>query len=177
MKYKTVVIDPPWPSEFIVLKRRPNQTKMPYKTMTIPEIEAFPINDYADDACNLFVWTTQTWLKDTFKILDSWGFKYHCTITWNKLNGLSLFGFTRMTEFIVFAYRGKITVKQRGKFIPTQIKEAQGNHSEKPQTFYNILVRNTPEPRIDIFSRKKHFGFTSWGNEAENPTTLEAFTN
>jgi N6-adenosine-specific RNA methylase IME4 len=177
MKYKTVVIDPPWPSSFIVLKRRPNQKQMPYKTMTLEEIKNFPINDYADSDCNLFIWTTHTWLKHTFEIIEAWGFKYHCCITWDKTNGLSLFGFTRQTEFVIFAYRGKITVNQKGKFIPTQITESQGKHSQKPQIFYQILLRNTPAPRIDIFSRKKHFGFDSFGNEAENPTTLEAFTD
>ena len=45
------------------------------------------------------------------------------------------------------------------------------------QIFYDMLLRNTPEPRIDIFSRKKHFGFDSYGNQAENPVTLEAWSN
>lgn len=167
MKYKTIVIDPPWPVDFIRLKRRPNQIKMPYQVMTIDEIIGFPIDEYAADNCDLFMWTTHTYIQDAFRILKCWGFKYHCILTWDKTNGLSLMGFTRRTEFLIYAYKGKMGINQRGNFIPTIFKSKQTKHSEKPSSFYQLIRPNTQEPRIDIFGRKQHEGFTPWGNQIE----------
>ena len=168
MKYRTIVIDPPWPVDFIKMKRRPNKTEMPYKLMSIEEIEHFAINSFTADECDLFLWTTHTYLPYCFDIIRKWGFKYHCLITWDKTNGYSLCGFTRKTEFVVYAYKGKMGVNQRGSYIPTLFKSPQTKHSEKPSSFYELIRPNTQEPRIDIFSRKRHEGFQSWGDELES---------
>jgi len=156
---------------------RPNQIEMPYKTMTEEEILNFPINDYADNECNLFMWTTHTFLPQALIIIKAWGFKYHVCLTWDKTNGRPLCGFKRKTEFCIYAYKGKITVNQRGEFIPTLFREKLREHSRKPDSFYEILRSNTPEPRIDIFARYRHFGFDSYGDQVQNniqlPITLQ----
>ena len=38
MKYKVIVVDPPWPIKKLRRRRRPNQKSMDYKTMTLDEI-------------------------------------------------------------------------------------------------------------------------------------------
>lgn len=140
---------------------------MPYPILSIDKIKELPIKQMAADDCNLFLWTTHKFLPDCFGILEAWGFEYHVLLTWDKTNGRSLFGFNRRTEFVVYAHRGKITVNQRGKFIDTIFVEKLREHSRKPDIFYDILRTNTPEPRIDIFSREKREGFDQWGNETE----------
>ena len=88
-------------------------------------------------------------------------------------------GFKRMTEFVVYSYRGKITVKQRGKYIKTLIEEIPDifdekltAHSSKPIKFYRILEKNTPEPRLEIFARHKRAGWDVFGNEVESDIQL-----
>mgnify|MGYP001565495908 FL=1 len=166
-KYNTIVIDPPWPMEFMQLDMRSNQVEMPYPVMSIDEIKAFPIKEIANDDCNLFLWTTHKFIPVSFEILNTWGFEYHVCLTWDKTNGRSLFGFNRRTEFVLYAHKGKITVNQRGHFIDTIFTEKLREHSRKPDIFYQILKNNTPEPRIDIFSREKRDGFNQWGNEED----------
>src|SRR3990167_8711439 len=167
-KYSTIVVDPPWPVEFMNLDMRPNQIEMPYKTMSIEEIKQWSvIKDIANEDCNLFLWTTHTYLPVALEIVKEWGFKYHVLLTWDKTNGRSLFGFNRRTEFVIFAYKGHITVNQRGKFIDTIFTEKLREHSRKPDIFYSMLLNNTPAPRIDIFSREKREGFDQWGNEVD----------
>ena len=41
----------------------------------------------------------------------------------------------------------------------------RAGHSVKPDVFYALLRRVSPEPRLDMFSRREIEGFTGWGNE------------
>ena len=40
-------------------------------------------------------------------------------------------------------------------------------HSRKPEEFYETVRRVTAGPRLDVFSREKHNGFTQYGNETD----------
>lgn len=181
-KYKTIVMDVPWPIEPMILKKY--QLSVPYKTMSLVEIGNLPINELADENCVLFFWTTHTFLPDSFPLLEKWGFKYYVCMTWDKVSGLTHQGFFRVTEFVLVAYKGKLTktVKQIGKAIPCLFRESKGRHSEKPEKFDNIVRRSTFEPRLDMFARKKKLGFDSFGNDAElekplQLQPLEVFSN
>lgn len=182
MKYKTIVIDPPWKLDSLPKKYGKSRgSKMPdwdkrYDIMSNDELFNFSINNFAAKEADLFMWVTHTTLPLGLDIVKSWGFKYHCLLTWDKERGLTRFGFHRRTEFVIYAYRGKMGMEQKGKSMNTIFKILYTKHSEKPNLFYQMLCRHTKEPRIDIFARKKHFGFDSWGNQVEEPDTLEAFT-
>lgn len=169
MKYKTVVIDPPWRITTTGPNSKPMhgkiQRRLRYETMSDKEIEKFPINDFASLECNLFVWTTHKKLPFAVNLIKKWGFKYYSTFTWIKNSGLTMQGIFRNSEFVVFGYRGKYDIPFTGKAMPTAFNGKTGEHSEKPIEFYDIIKRKTQSPRIDLFARKKHVGFTPWGNE------------
>ncbi len=172
MKYKTIVIDPPWPVNTTFSKQWASlghgiTSPVDYKTMNIKEIESFPINDFMDEDCNLFIWTTHHHLFDAYKILESWGLKYHCCMTWDKIDGICVYGFQKRTEFVLFGYRGKFSLDFNKKFIPTVFREKRRQHSRKPDKFYDLIRTLTPEPRIDIFAREKRLGFDVHGDQAE----------
>lgn len=173
-KYQTILADPPWKMEFVKLKIRPNQVQMPYPMMTVKQICDLGIllRPLENDKCNLFLWTTHTYLPAALKVIEAWGFKYHCCLTWNKTNGRPCCGFKRDTEFVLYAYRGGISVNQRGHFIHTLFTEKLTKHSTKPEIFYKILESNTPEPRLELFARRKRIGWDCWGNEVESDIQL-----
>jgi len=179
-KYKTIVIDPPWDlvpvSNFCNNVHFKFKESLPYKTMTNEELCNFPINCFADNECQLFLWVTQATLPFGFKLIKAWGFKYHCLLTWDKTKGITMWGFNRRTEYIIFAFKGKIEIKQKNTSISTFFRERSTQHSVKPKIFYDMLLRSTPAPRIDIFARKKHFGFDAWGNNVDNTPTLETYS-
>ena len=79
-----------------------------YKTLSVDEIKELPINELSNNSCSLFLWTTHTFLPQCFDIIHSWGFKYHCCITWDKGHGLCHLGFYRKTEFCLYAFKGKM---------------------------------------------------------------------
>ena len=163
-KYRTIVVDPPYPINKIQRKVRPNQKEMDYQTMSLEEIKNFPIDNFTDDNCWIFLWSINKYLKDGFDILNKWNFKFQRLLTWDKKNGMCLFGFHHRTEFVLVGYRGKVNIYPKQKAIPTIFQERGTRHSRKPDSFFDLL-QTMPSPRISIFERYERNGFDIWGNE------------
>jgi N6-adenosine-specific RNA methylase IME4 len=177
-KYQTIVIDPPWNLSSVGTTHRLKfklSKSLPYPTMSDNDIKDFPIDEFAAEDCGIFMWVTHATLPLGLDIIKKWVFKYHCLLTWDKTLGVVIHGFNRRTEMVIYAYRGKFQIKDRGVSIPTFFREIRTVHSRKPRIFYDILLKNTPVPRIDIFARKKHYGFDAWGNEVDDSVTLDSF--
>jgi len=165
-KYRTIVVDPPWPIEKILCKVRPNQIVMDYPTMTIEEIKALPISNLAmDDGCHLYLWTIQKYLPISFEVLRGWGFTYIFTMIWHKKGGFQPFNLPQYNcEFVLFGKKGSLPFLETKDFF-TCFEGERRQHSRKPQGFYDLVSRVSPEPRLDYFSREEKKGFTSYGNE------------
>lgn len=173
-RFRTVVVDPPWDSAIIgytatgrLGRRVPwYNPKMPYDTMSVSDIASLPIPSILADDAVVFCWTTSRFLSEAFGIIDAWGLQYAFTMAWVKQKGPQ---FPKMpcfnTEFCVVGRKNKVIwtdTKQfrTGNFWPSV------RHSEKPEGFYDLLRRVTPEPRLDVFGRRSIPGFHSWGHEA-----------
>ncbi len=165
-KYRTIVIDPPWPIGKILREVRPNQLDLDYPTMTLEEIEALPVPELAyEDGCHIYLWTTHKYLPRAFKVLDAWGANYECLLTWVKNVGTTPFSWMYSTEHCLFARIGNLPLLKLGKRLDFQAKVRE--HSRKPDEFYNLVKEVSPEPRIDMFSREKREGFAQYGNELD----------
>ena len=173
-KYKTVVVDPPWPLAPIGLKTGGLTTcnAIDYQMMSLKEIQEFPIAAALDDDALIFCWTVNKYIPDTYQIVESWGCRYAFTMTWVKGGGVQ----TPVTpcfnaEWCIVGRKGS------PKFLETKAFSTanywpRGSHSEKPEGFYDLLRRVTPGPRLDIFGRRRIAGFESWGNEAPEGPAL-----
>jgi N6-adenosine-specific RNA methylase IME4 len=171
-KYDVIVVDPPWQVKKIVRKVRPNQkAQLDYPTMSLEDIKLLPISRISEKNSVLFLWTTQAYLESAFSVLRSWGFKYQRTLTWDKRNGMCLFGFHHRTEFVLFGYRGKIEMYPCRKAIPTIFSGKSLRHSAKPDEFYK-MVEPLGNNRIDIFARVGRAGWDVFGNEVEGSVEL-----
>ena len=170
-KYNTIVIDPPWEISLTgSVKRRENRAeKLPYKTMNLSEIKKILISDIANTGCHIYCWTTNKMLKDTFEVLESWGVNFHLVIPLVKPSGIApCMGYVFASEFCLLGFFGKPMQKFKaiGKLNWIKSFNKAGTHSSKPDKFYELVKEMSPEPRIDIFSRRKIDGFDSWGDEA-----------
>ncbi len=166
MNYNAIYVDPPWDIGSIILDEKwtsPIEDK--YQTLSLDEIKSIEVENICTADCSLFLWTTQSFLVKSFNVIRSWGFKYHCCITWDKGSGWTQNGFHWRTEFCLYAYKGLINIEQKGKAIPTIITEPSREHSKKPDLMYELIENNTPEPRIELFARHKRPGWDVWGNE------------
>ncbi len=165
-KYNIIYVDPPWDIGSIILDEKwtsPIEDK--YQTLTLDEIKSLEIENICAADCSLFLWTTQSFLIKSFNVIRSWGFKYHCCITWDKGGGWTQNGFHWRTEFCLYAYKGKMNIEQKGKAVPTIITEPSRGHSKKPDLMYELIENNIPEPRIELFARHKRPGWDVWGDE------------
>jgi len=168
MLYRTIVADPPWEVRKIMRKVRPNQeVGLDYPTMTLANIQALPVSLLADQHSVCFLWTTQAYLRSAFEVLAAWGFKYQRTLTWDKGNGMCLFGFHHRTEFCLFGYRGRLEIYPRRKAIPTVFAAKSNRHSAKPDCFFD-MIEVFGKPGLELFARRPRPGWDVWGNEVES---------
>ena len=168
--YAVIVVDPPWPYSAIGYKNK-QLTPIPdqYRLLELTDIAALPIWYLARPDCHLFLWTTQKYLRKSFRIVADWGFEYKRLLVWHKEpQGVQLPGLPDYNcEFILHGTRGKAGFTDV-KGFKTCFTARRGRHSEKPAEFYELLTRVTAGPRIDLFARKRHPGFDAWGDEVED---------
>ena len=162
-RYRTLVIDPPWPMQKIERDVRPNQHGFDYPTLSEVELAAVPLPAMAD--AHLFLWTTQKFLPMALRLLDAWDVRYVCTFVWHKPGGFQPVGLPQYNcEFALYARRGSPQFLDTTAF-PTCFTAPRREHSRKPDAFYDVVRRVTAGPRVDMFSREPREGFAQWGNE------------
>ena len=170
-QYDVIVIDPPWPITKIKRNCRPNQKAIDYPLMDLEQIKQLPIEQISKDVSICFLWSIQKQLENSFEILKHWGFNYLLTLTWNKNDGLCLFGFHWQTEFILVGTKGKVPIYPKRSAMPSVFTSQSEGHSVKPQVFYD-WAETFGSDRIDIFARKQRFGWDVFGNECYSSIEL-----
>lgn len=168
MKYKTILIDPPWEQKLTnggKYKKYPNRKdELPYDTLTVEQIKEMPIGKLADVACHLWLWTTNQFLKYGFKIMDEWGFIYLAPITWVKPSGHGNW-FVSRTQTCLFGYKDKCIFNNE-RYKPTVFFSGlPKRHSQKPAGFYSLIESISDEPRIELFARDRREGWDAYGDE------------
>lgn len=170
-RYRTIVVDPPWPIEEIQLKARSEEHITPYATLPISTIKKgtgpIPVKRLAEKSgCHVFLWTTQKYLSVAFEVMQCWGFRHIFTMVWHKNAGMQPFSLPQYNcEFILFGRKGNLKFDDTKQF-QTCFYTPRREHSRKPDEFYELIKRVSPAPRLDMFSCQPHEGFDQYGNEA-----------
>jgi N6-adenosine-specific RNA methylase IME4 len=171
-RYRTIVADPPWHYDRTGLTFKDADSGeftghgLPYGSMTVEEIAAIPVREWAAKDAHLYVWTTQRYLLDTYPIVEAWGFRPSSLLAWCKPSrGFGLGGtFQSNLEFVLFCRRGSLKAMQR---VPSQwFQWPRGPHSAKPEAFLDMVESTSPGPRLELFARRARFGWDYWGNES-----------
>jgi N6-adenosine-specific RNA methylase IME4 len=167
--YRCLVVDPPWPMETSARSVRPEQGtgSLHYRTMGLDAIAALPVPELAaDDGCHLYLWTTQRFVPVALELVERWGFRYHCLLTWVKPSGFTPWSWMFNAEPVVFGLRGSLPLGRLGLKITFDAPPI-GGHSTKPDVFYDRVLAASPGPRLDMFARREREGFDAWGDEVE----------
>lgn len=171
-KYSIIYCDPPWSFKNNKKGALNGLADHHYKTMTLDEMKALPVNDIAADDCVLVMWYVGSQPQEAIDLVKAWGFtlKNMNGFVWVKLTTklLAWFGmgfWTRAgSESAIIATKGK--PKPALKNIRAVRHEVAGRHSAKPAAFRQDIVDLCGDlPRIELFAREKTVGWTAWGLE------------
>lgn len=157
--FPTIVIDPPWRYDN---KTTRGAAEDHYPTMDMDELRAMVLP--SADQAHLYLWVTNPFLREGFELLDAWGFTYKTTLTWTKPQmGMGNY-FRSATEHVLFAIKGGMGTDANN--IMTWFSADRQRHSQKPELFYDIVEASSPGPFLEMFARRRRFGWSVWGNEA-----------
>jgi N6-adenosine-specific RNA methylase IME4 len=174
-KYRTLVIDPAWEYDWLSLAGR---AKPGYAMQTLDQLRALDLKQWADDevGCHLYSWTTNNFSYEAHKLVEHWRFQHRTILTWIKPPPFGLGSYYRnSTELCLFATFGDTTTRPAAASLPTHFEAPRGEHSEKPEKFYEIVRAasyppygegNQREPRPDFVNL-----FASTGKPPAIPTT------
>ena len=160
-EYNVIVADPPWQYE----KRLGDESQMgktPYPTMTGDQMKAYSMPAAKD--CILWLWTTNAHFPLAYELIAHWGFSPKTVLTWAKPrigNGDWLRG---QTEHCIFAVKGKPVTRPPGN-TSTLLAAPKGEHSEKPEAFFELVEHLCPGSKVELFARRKRAGWDAFGAE------------
>lgn len=164
-KYRIVYADPPWeygnsmPSYF-------TEQADHYQLMSLDEICSLNIRNITEENAVLFLWVTSPILRDSFRVVDAWGFNYKTSFIWDKVkHNMGHYNSVRH-EILLVCTKGSCTPDNIKLFDSVQTVE-RTEHSVKPEIFRNIIdTLYTNGRRIELFARSKAEGWDVFGNEA-----------
>jgi len=165
--YDVISIDPPWEyserggSSHNSFDAVGNRAGVDYPTMTVEELKK--INIPAKSDCVMFLWTTHAFLKDSFDLLDAWGFNYKATLVWDKVKMGMGRNIRMQVEFCLLATKGKPILNGSGE--RDIITEPRREHSRKPEAFYTKVDNMTVGYKLDYFAREQRKNWFTYGAE------------
>lgn len=176
---RTVVIDPPWNERGGGESTRGAQAHYDLlPTSEIPSVimSAEPWKRLGPDV-HLYLWATSNFLEDAMWVMDRLGFRYVTSLPWVKVDGdgdlqvgLGQY-FRHCHEWLLFGVQGDYMPTEGQD--PTAILAPRREHSEKPDEAYELIRRNSPPKRLNMFARAARPGFEAWGDEAPGQHAID----
>ena len=158
--FDVIAIDPPWNYG---TKYDPESRRIanPYPEMSQEEL--LKINLPAKDDCILWLWTTNSFMRDAYELLEEWGFTPKTILTWNKVNMGVGHWLRNVTEHCILAVKGSPV--WTNKTFTTLLTEKRSVHSKKPESFYQMVDKICYGRKLEYFSRNKRDGWEVFGDE------------
>ena len=152
-RFPTLVVDAPWDYQ----QWCGSHTGPTYATMSQQELLALPIPNWAASKCQL--WTTNAFMPQANELVAAWGLAHKTIITSVKPRiGFGKY-FRNRTEHVLFAIKGDLAVRCHN--ISTAFEAPPGEHSEKPERFYEIVRQASPGPYGEAFQRNPRPDFVN----------------
>jgi N6-adenosine-specific RNA methylase IME4 len=182
IKYGCIYADPPWAYGNQSTRAA---TGNHYVTMSVQDICDLPVKELAADEAHLHLWTTNAFLRDSYTLMEAWGFDYRSILVWCKGDDeaspqIGIGNYWRVnTEYLLLGIRGGLqfakTPEAKKAQLSSWIHHKRMGHSRKPPVFRELIEAVSPGPRLELFGRMAVPGWDVWGNEVER--TLFAGAN
>jgi N6-adenosine-specific RNA methylase IME4 len=182
--YRVIYADPPWRFATYSDKGKGRSAEAHYDCLSIDDIKAFPVAEWAARDAVLLLWATDPLLQRALEVIEAWGFTYKTVgFYWVKLNKsadpISLgdgpllaagdfftgLGFwTRANpEPCLLATRGH--PKRVAGDVQKLLIAPRREHSRKPDEAYARIERLLPGPYLELFARQSRLGWDGFGNQ------------
>jgi N6-adenosine-specific RNA methylase IME4 len=186
-RFRTILADPPWQFQNRTGKVAPEHKRLSrYGTMSLEDIMGLPVGEFADEPSHLYLWVPNALLAEGLQVMSAWGFMYKSNLVWQKVrkdgepDGRGVgFYFRNTTELVLFGVRGKnARTLAPGRRQVNVVKSQKREHSRKPDEMYPLIEACSSSPRLELFARGTHPGWTTWGNQAEEyEPTWDTYSN
>ncbi len=126
--------------------------------------------------CVLFMWATNPHLWIALQVMALRGFAYKSNYAWGKDKIGPGYWNREKHELLLIGVKGNIPCPAPGTQWDSLITAPRGKHSEKPDTFYEMIESYFPTlPKLELNARKVREGWIGWGNQypAHDPQTGE----
>jgi N6-adenosine-specific RNA methylase IME4 len=183
-EYRVIYADPPWRFATYSDKGKGRSAEAHYDCLSLEEIKALPVADWAARDAVLLLWATDPLLPRALEVIEAWGFAYKTVgFYWVKLNKsaapimlgngplLSERDFFTGLGFWTRANPEPCLLATRGhpKRVAGDVQKLliapRRQHSRKPQDAYERIERLLPGPYLEIFARQSRPGWDGWGNQ------------
>ena len=164
-RFSTVVADPPWPSMHQRATYHRGKPERHYPTMSVEAIADLGVSALAAEDAHLWLWAVNRLMEDAYAVVRAWGFTPMSLLTWKKPGPGMGYYLRNNTEHAIFATRGKPMVPDTAA-ISSCFEWPRGEHSAKPDAFYDIVEQVSPGPYLELFARRARFGWDYWGDES-----------
>lgn len=162
--FSTIYADPPWAYSN---KSTRSAADGEYETMTVDEICALPVCDLASNEAHLHLWTTSSFLREAFDVMEAWGFTYKSGFVWVKPE-LGIGNWWRLShEYLLFGAAKNAKCPPSDKRQKSWIEHPRGEHSAKPEAVRLMIEEISQAPRLELFCRVPAEGWTVFGNQVE----------
>ncbi len=167
--FRVWYVDCPW----LYGQKQPSKTgaQTHYRGMTIEQLVKMGDAVQAHTTRNAvgFFWVTAPMLYENpgpREVIEAWGFTPKTGIIWDKV--MHNFGnyVSVRHEHLIVATRGSCT-PDRPTPMPDSVVTVRRSdtHSEKPPEFRKLIEKLYDGPRVEMFARSEHRGWTAWGDQ------------
>jgi N6-adenosine-specific RNA methylase IME4 len=178
--YGVIYADPPWTFSTYSRKGKGRSAEAYYDCMSLEEIKAVQVKQWARKDCVLFLWTTDPLLEQALAVIRAWDFTYKTVgFHWAKLKRsapqhqytdesfFSGLGFwTRANpELCLLATRGN--PHRRKANVSKLVISPRREHSRKPDEVYGRIEALCEGPYLEIFARGSREGWHTFGLELD----------
>lgn len=188
------MVDPPWAYDD-EMPGPGRGSKSHYDTLHYGTVlgMAPQVQNATAQTAHLYLWTTNSFMREALEIVDAWGFDQKTIITWVKVTeepqglphqrdypvkvkeriGMGHY-LRNVTEHMLFCTKGNLSTAEND--VPNLFYAERGQHSAKPDKAYQLAEELSPGPRLDMFSRRRRKGWDSWGDETSVDKSLDEYT-
>jgi len=164
---RVLVADPPWSFDDKLPGPGRGAAKH-YACMSLREVANFEIPRMHPDSY-LFLWRVASQVAEAYTVVAAWGFTPKSEIVWLKetKTGKIAFGMGHHVrashESCILAVRG--SPKPRNRSVRSVFSAPVGEHSEKPEAFFDLVEALCAGPFVELFARRRRDGWDCRGAE------------